>query len=155
MHKKKLKLNASKTEVLLTGTPSNLIHYCNFTEVNIDGSAVKVSEKVRSLGVIFDKNISMTQQITEAKRKAIGNLINISRISRFIDKSSKMKLVHGLVLSQIDFCNSLYCGLPGSSLRMLQLILNMSARLVAGMLRFSRDRITESFSRDRNVPSSL
>ena len=117
MHKKKWKLDASKSEILQTGTPPNSRHHCNFTEVNIDGSAVTLSETVIGLRVIFDENISMIQQITETKRKAIRNLQNISCISRYIDISSKMKLVLGLVLSQIDFCNSLCCGLPIEKVR--------------------------------------
>ena len=34
-----------------------------------DGSVVKLLEKFRGLGILFDRNISMTQQITEAKKK--------------------------------------------------------------------------------------
>ena len=55
-------------------------------KVNGDESAVKLSETVISHGVIFDENIGMIRQITEAKRKVIRNLIYISRMSRYIDK---------------------------------------------------------------------
>ena len=68
--------------------------------------------------------------------------MNISRISKFINESLRMKLVHGLVLSVIDFCNSLYHGLSNSDLHGLQMIINSAARIVKGMPRFSRDRIT-------------
>ena len=49
----------------------------------------------------------MKSQINLAKRKAIGGLINVAKISSLVVKKSRLKLVHGLVISQIDFCNSI------------------------------------------------
>ena len=76
------------------------------------------------------------------KRKLIVNLINISRIAKFINKDSKMKLVQGLVFSINDFCNSLYYGLPNVILNGLQMLINSAATIVVGLPRFSRERIT-------------
>ena len=77
------------------------------------------------------------------KWKLINNLINISRIAKYLDKDTKMKLVHGLILSRVDFCNSLLFGLPDCDLRMLQVAINSAARIVvAGMPRFSHEHIT-------------
>ena len=50
--------------------------------------------------------------------------------------------MHGLVLSQLDYCNSLYYGLPNCDIHSLQMILNSAARIIVGMPRFSRARIT-------------
>ena len=52
-----------------------------------------------------------------------------------------MKLVYGLVFSIFDFCNSLYYGLP-NILNVLQMSINIAARIVVGFPRFSRERIT-------------
>ena len=46
------------------------------------------------------------------------------------------------MLSQLDFCNSLYYGLPNKDLRSLQSIINSAARVIERMPRFSRERIT-------------
>ena len=97
---------------------------------------------MRDLGFTSDSNLTLDAQIRKIKSKAIGNLINISRISSYLDKSSRLKLVHGLVFSRIDFCNPLYFGLPNTKLKQLQLIINDATRLVAGLPRFSRERIT-------------
>ena len=43
---------------------------------------------------------------------------------------------------QIDFCNPFYFGLPNTKLKQLQLIISDMTRLVAGLPRFSRERIT-------------
>ena len=68
--------------------------------------------------------------------------MNIAKISKFIDRVSKLKLVHGLILSQIDFCNALLYGLPNTDLHGLQMILNAAVRIIMNMLRYNTDRIT-------------
>ena len=142
MNIRKLKLNAGKTEIMIVGSSARVRLLNNFTEMIVDGSVVVFSEQVKSLGVILDQGLSMKNQLSNTKKKAIYNLINISRISRFIDRGSRMKLIHGLVLTVIDFCNSLYYGLPNCDLHAFQMIINSAARIVEGMPRFSRDRIT-------------
>ena len=73
---------------------------------------IQISNSVRNLEFVFDNQLSLDGKIDNAMRKVIDNLINVSRITKFIDKDSKMKLVHGLVFSIIHFRNSLYYGLP-------------------------------------------
>ena len=66
----------------------------------------------------------------------------MSEISKFVDHSTRLKLVRGSVLSRLDYYNSLYIGLPDSELRFLQMILNSAARIVRQLPRFSREHIT-------------
>ena len=140
MLNRKLKLNPAKTELLIISparsqltTPESLM---------FGGSLVQVSGWVRSLGFIFDSNIDFRKQIKQVKKKVINDLINISRLSRFVDKSSRMKLVQGLILSKIDFCSSLYYGLSNRDLKALQMLLNAAARVVEGISHLSRERVT-------------
>ena len=115
----------------------NFPGYCN-----LDTNCIQIVSEVRNLGVLFDKNLSMKNHLKYVKSKVIGNLINISRISKFLNKSSILKLVHGLILSKIDFCNSIFYDLPDCDLRSLQLVLNSAVRLVVGLPRFSREHMS-------------
>ena len=63
-------------------------------------------------------------------------------MSKLNDIKSKLKLVHGLILTQIDFCNASLYGLPKTDLHGLQVILNAAVRIIVNMLRYSTDRIT-------------
>ncbi|KAJ8033219.1 hypothetical protein HOLleu_23384 [Holothuria leucospilota] len=45
---------------------------------------------------------------------------NISKISKHLPKASVIKLIHGLVFSYLDYCNSLLCGLPNKQIQRLQ-----------------------------------
>ena len=73
------------------------------------------------------------------KRKVIYNPINISFIVKFIDKDSKITLFHGLVFFIIDFCNTLYHGLPNIMHNGLKILIDSAARIVVGLSRFSRE----------------
>ena len=84
----------------------------------------------------------MKHHLRSMKSKLVSNIINIARVSKYLDKTTRMHLVHHLILSNTDFCNALYYDLPDCDLRMLQMIINSAARIVVGMERFSRERIT-------------
>ena len=107
-----------------------------------DTSRLNLAESIKDLGFILDSKLTLDSQIKSVRSKCIGNLINIAKISKYIDKESRLKLVYGLVLSNLDFCNSLYIDLPNYQLRKLQLIINDAARLVCNISRFSRERVT-------------
>ena len=103
---------------------------------------VQLSKSVRILGFVFDYQLNLNEQINNVKRKVIVNLINIFCIAKFIDKDSKMKLLHGQVFSINNFRNSLNYGLPSIILNGLQMLINSAARIVVVFPRFSRERVT-------------
>ena len=59
----------------------------------------------------------------------------------FIDRESKIKLVHGLTLKQIDFCKTLLYGLSNIDLHCRQIIMNDAAKIIVNMCTYSTDRI--------------
>ena len=63
-------------------------------------------------------------------------LRNLRQIRSHFDKSSFQIAVHATVISKLDYCNSLYAGLPSSSLRPLQLVQNFAARLILRRSKF-------------------
>ena len=142
MKSRKLKLNSGKTEIMLIGSQHKIRLMSNFNEMTVGNSVVTLAEQVRSLGVILDQTRTLKQQLNNTKKKVVFNLINICRISKYINEASRMKLVHCLVFSVLDFCNSLYYGLPNRDLHPFQMLINSAARVVTGMPQFSRDRIT-------------
>ena len=128
----------SKRECIIFGHKTRLNTVNNFKYVKLDNfSKIYFVDKIKDLGIIFDQHLTMETQILNVRAKAIGNLINISRISKYIDKNSRLKLVYGLVLSRVDFCNSLYANLPKYQIRELQIIISDAARLVCNVVRFS------------------
>ena len=142
MKDRKLKMNADKTKIMIIRNNRGTVRNVLGQEAFFGDSRVAITEKEKNLGFVFDQTLSLVDQINKVKQKSISGLINISHISSFIDKNHRIQLVHSLVLSHIDFCNSLYYGLPNATLHPLQMILNSAARLVVNLPRFSHARIT-------------
>ena len=71
-----------------------------------------------------------------------NNIRNIAFIRKYLNEDTLKSAICNHVLSRLDYCNSLYYGLPNYLLRKLQNIQNRAARLIKG-LRF-RERITPS-----------
>ena len=56
----------------------------------------------------------------------------IKKIRPYLTQESAKSVVHALVISKIDYCNSLFVNLPNKLLCRLQYILHCAARLITG-----------------------
>ena len=129
MSQNKLKLNNDKTEVLLCSTSTKLSQV-QIGNVVLAGADIKISTKAKNLGVYIDKTLSMDTQVDNIVRSMYFEIRNISRLKSFLDTESVKKLVVSLVLSRLDYCNSLLVGITAEKLTKLQRAQNSAARLV-------------------------
>ncbi|KAI5101123.1 hypothetical protein C0J45_8326, partial [Silurus meridionalis] len=58
-------------------------------------------------------------------------------VQPFLSTQAAQVLVHSLVISRLDYCNSLLAGLPLNGIRPLQMIQNAAAQLVFSLPKFS------------------
>ena len=134
-----LKLNASKTDVVLCGTPHNLrkIDVSTFT---VGGDTVEISQSARNIGAVIDRNLTMSAHVNSVIRACYMKLRQISHIRPFLTEEATATLVRTLILSKLDYVNSLLVGLPDGLIHKLQLIQNNAARLVTRKRK--RDHVT-------------
>ena len=71
----------------------------------------------------------MIDQINAVVKKCNFHIRNIGKIREYVNVETCKMLVNSLVLSQLDYCNALYSGLPNSLLSRLQKVQNTAARL--------------------------
>ena len=85
--------------------------------VTRDGS-LKGSEYVRDLGVIIDKNLTFQQHIKNIYicKSASFGIFKIGKIRKLLDRPTTANLTHAFVSSHLDYCNSIFSGLPHSYL---------------------------------------
>jgi hypothetical protein len=124
-----LKMNATKTDVSLFGSKV-ILAKCQSQSVSVGGEQVTISEGLKYLGVWLDSNLNMKQHINNTVKTAAGNIRRISNIRQFIDIDTAKTLACSLVLSHLDYANSILCGLPDTSIRKLQRIQNWAAKVV-------------------------
>ena len=124
-----LQLNDDKTDVLLAGSPA-IVSRLPPVNVRVGKSNVTSKDLVKNLGVLFDKRLDLSANITAVCRSCNYHLYNISKIRRFLDEEALKRVVHALVISRLDYCNSLLLGLPAKSTDCLQRVQNSAARLI-------------------------
>ena len=130
MSNNKLKLNSEKTEIILIGTRVQ-VEAMNVSSLSVAGVQVNISGRpVRNLGVELDPLLSMSAQVNKMVKHSSFHIRNIGRVRRKISENSAKTLVHSLVTSRLDYCNSLLSGISEQSLSKLQLVQNNAARLV-------------------------
>lgn len=133
-----LKLNHSKTEIAVIGTPSRVSRALSLVDgLGLGDARVRFSSVVKNLGVSYDSSLSFKEHIQSKAKKCLILLKNLKQIrSHFNDKAFSM-LIHSLIFSHVDYCNSLFAGLPSSTLRPLQLVQNYAARLLLRVPKYS------------------
>ena len=123
-------MNEDKTEVLLVTAKRivNLQHLPEF--MNINGACVKFSPSVRNLGVTLDSTLLLHQHVMNVCRVAYLELRRINSIWNLLSVDAVKTLVCSLVLSRLDYCNSLLVGLPQYFIKRLQGVQNVAARSI-------------------------
>ena len=86
--------------------------------------------------MILDKHMNMTLHINDTCKKILLSIKSIGRIRKYVSQESLKKLVHALVLSRLDYANSLLCGATRSDLEKLQRTINSAARLITGIKKY-------------------
>ena len=95
---------------------------------------------VRDLGVMLDSKMTMSQHVSRVCQNCYFQIRLIRRLGKALSVESKLLLVHALVHSRLDYCNSVLVRLPWSLVQQLQSVLNSAACLIFGLKRF--DHIT-------------
>ena len=129
MTKNKLQLNGSKTEAMLVGTHHKLSKI-NVETCRLGDISIPLVPSVKNLGVSIDNSLSMQSFVSSTTQSCYFHLYRISTIRKFLTVEATTKLVVCLILSRLDYCNSLLFGLPFSTIQPLQRVQNSAARLI-------------------------
>ena len=89
---------------------------------------------VRELRFLLDSSLSMHQHIAKLTSTCFFHLRRLHKLSHILDMETRKQLVCTLVLTRIDYCNSVLAGLSDSTLALLQRVLHTAARFVLDLL---------------------
>src|SRR6218665_880359 len=94
----------------------------------IGADAVEPKVEVRDLGLILDRDQSMSSHVTGLVKTSFVILRQLRSVSRALTQDVSRHLVESLILSRIDYCNVAFAGLPQRSTIRLQSVINTAAR---------------------------
>ena len=91
---------------------------------------------------LMDKLCKNTMHINKLSSSLCHQLRNIKNIRGKLDFEAAKTVVQALILSKLDYCNSLLVGTPECHLSHLQHIQNMACRVVCNLRKY--DHVTAS-----------
>lgn len=124
-----LKINDDKTAFLVL-TSRYQLHKAPSVQLQVGNNVIEASDGARNFGVYFDKCLTMERHITNVARSLNYHLRAIRSIRDVLTQSATEQLIHSLITSRLDYCNSLLAGLPKVHLDKLQRCQNTAARIV-------------------------
>ena len=86
------------------------------TCIKFGSTVLQQANRIRNLDVIWDSNLSMRHHMSKICVSAALALRRIGYIAEYLDTNTKARLVHAFILSKLDYCNSIFYGLPDRQL---------------------------------------
>ena len=123
-----LRLNNNKTELLVLHAKHRLKPPLD--SITVGDATVEPTYSAQNIGAIFDDAMSFEGHVNYRCNTAFYHIRNISRIRPCLSINSTKTLVHVLVMSHLDHCNSLLYGLPDYLIQRLQYVMNAVAKVI-------------------------
>ena len=133
----KLKQNPGKTEFILFGSDLQKAKLADCFAIDILGSKLCSTDKVRNLGVWFDCIFSFSSHVSSICKSCFVGLCDFNGITRYLPKDDAVSLANALVSSPLDYCNSLFRSLSFKDMNRLQCIQNTLPRIVCNTPKYS------------------
>ena len=133
----RLQFNHSKTEVLWC-TSQRRQHLLPTAEFRVGQLSVLPVRSVRDLGINIDADLSMWTHVLSTIRACFAALYQIRSVRRSLPIYALLSLVNALVVSKVDYCNSVLARVTRNLLCQLQSILNAATRLMFSARKFNR-----------------
>ena len=132
-------MNDRKTEFIMFGSRMMLTK-CTTTDININGTSVKRENIIRYLGAWLDSVLSFKHHVKTKCKSAMLNLVCIKRLRPSLTVEAANILVMGLVISHLDYANSILFGVSDIMMKQLQHIQNTAAEVVLQVDKFVSPR---------------
>ena len=127
MRLNKLQLNPDKTECMWI--LSRHMMGLTLPDIHLPDGTVKPVEVVRDLGVYFDSLMSGKRNVGNVTKRCYYYIRQIRSIRKHLDDETSKSVLHSFISSRLDYCNSLFVGLPQYLLDRLQRVQNTAARV--------------------------
>ena len=122
-----LKLNNDKTKVICFTPRKDLNPIQSFA---FNSELVEPVTAFKNLGITMDTLLTMGSHINTVTQSAYLQIKNLSKIRQYLTLDSAKTLTQALVISRIDYCNSLLGNIPLRLSNKLQRVQNAAAKML-------------------------
>ena len=129
-----IKINLDKTEILHL-CPHALNKIVLIKSAIFTNQCIRFSQFFKNIGVYVDKNLILNSHVNFIASHCYTVLTDIGRIKKNLQKARIENLVHAVIASRLDYCNSLPMNIIKVNLSKFQKLQNSAARLVLGKRR--------------------
>ena len=106
-----LKLNESKTEFVICSTRQELSKV-GMINIKVCDDVIPNVPSIRNLGLHFDEELKHSSHVNKLTSVPFNMIHNLARICHQLDIGMTKTLEQALVLSHLNYCNSMLLGIP-------------------------------------------
>ena len=128
-----LKLNPSKTQIMVLSNPKILKNIKIHGVQLLENVCIRFVSTAKSLGIYMDEQLTMQPQVIALKKDCFRLIRNIRKMSYILSKKQLKLVMNSLVVCRLDYCNAIYFGINEKYLNELQMIQNAAAKVVYGL----------------------
>jgi len=125
-----LLLNADKSEAMFVGSSSQLQAASGVNTVSVAGVTLPVLSETKSLSVVIDSRLKFDTNVKNVCKACNYHTWALRHVRHCLPLPVTQTLACSIVGSRLDYCNSVLCDAPKSSIAKLQRAQNMQARVV-------------------------
>ena len=110
---------SQKTEFIVFGVHQQLSKVQDIT-VTVGDDTIHETPVVRNLGMFFNKELKHTAHVNRLTSSSFHCLQNMARIRHQLDTQTVKTIIQALVISKLEYCNSILLGIPNYNIAKLQ-----------------------------------
>ena len=103
----RLKVNASKTQMIVFGTKAMLKNQPAIS-VKFCGTAIQESRVVKNLGLYMDRHLTFVDHVDHVVAKCSGGLMALTHAKHCLPEATIKPIVTALVISIVRYCVAIY-----------------------------------------------
>ena len=124
--KNSLLINPDKTKMMVVGSQQLLQQLDHVPSINLIGKTLEPVSQVKDFGTILDSNTAFIII-------SISTLCQINWVKHLFDQSTLTTIIiNALVMSNINYCSSIWSNTSEKNIKKIQLIQNYAVRVISG-----------------------
>lgn len=127
-------LNPSKSQSIFIYT--KCVNTDTFPSICLNNKIIPYSEKVRNLGIIFNKRMTWDDHLSIVSQKIYGTLRSLWDVTRFADMELRKKLFIAFIFPIFLYCDVVLFGMSKGCEKKLQLLFNACVRYIFKLRKF-------------------